>query len=136
MEAATVAAPEGAEEETADERLARQMEEQQERLGTAGQEPAPPVEEIRVDGTTQLGMFDAGGKQPTTATIALTGGKVMLLDGKAFRKGDVIEFSGTAVVREVSQSDKADPKTGIVVSASQDHRAQITDLVVKGVVSG
>lgn len=90
---------------------------------------APP-EEIRVDGTTQLGMFDVGGKRATSASIRLSGGKILLLDGKAYSKGDVISFSGTAVVREVGQRDKPDPKTGIVVSAEQKHVAQITDLTV------
>lgn len=92
----------------------------------------PQVEELRVDGTAQLGMFDSGGKKPQTASIRLSGGRILLLDGKAFRKGDVLHFSGTAVVREVAQRDKPDPKTGIVVSAEQKHVAQITDLVVSG----
>lgn len=85
-------------------------------------------EEIRVDGTTQLSAFDVGGKRAQSASIRLTGGKVLLLDGKAFSKGEVIHFSGTAVVREVGQRDKPDPKTGIVVSAEQKHVAEIMDL--------
>jgi hypothetical protein len=89
-----------------------------------------PMEEIRVDGTTQLGMFSAGGKQPASASLRLSGGKILLVDGQAFRKGDTISFSGTAVVREVGQRDKPDPATGIVVSAEQKHVAQITDLRV------
>jgi hypothetical protein len=52
----------------------------------------------------------------------------MLVDGKAFSKGEVIHFSGTAVVREVGQRDKPDPKTGIVVDAEQKHVAEIVDL--------
>lgn len=95
-----------------------------------GEEVQPPVEEIRVDGTTQLGMFDAGGKRPASASLRLSGGKILLVDGQAFRKGDTISFSGTAVVREVGQRDKPDPATGIVVSAEQKHVAQITDLRV------
>lgn len=91
--------------------------------------PNPP-EEIRVDGTTQLGIFDVGGKRATSASIRLSGGKILLVDGQAYHKGDVITFSGTAVVREVGQRDKPDPKTGIVVSAEQKHVAQITDLQV------
>lgn len=92
--------------------------------------PEPRLEEIRVDGTAQLGFFDAGGKQPQAASLRLTGGKVELVDGRAFRKGDVISFSGTAVVREVAVRDKPDPATGIVVSAEQKHSAQIVDLQV------
>src|SRR3954453_543616 len=57
-------------------------------------------EEIRVDGTTQLSAFAMGGKRARSASIRLAGGKVMLVDGKAFSKGEVIQFSGTAVVRE------------------------------------
>jgi hypothetical protein len=85
-------------------------------------------EEIRVDGTTQLSAFDMGGKRARSASIRLAGGKVMLVDGKAFSKGEVIHFSGTAVVREVGQRDKPDPKTGIVVDAEQKHVAEIVDL--------
>jgi hypothetical protein len=93
---------------------------------------AVPLEELRVDGTAQLGMFDSGGKKPTSASIRLSGGKIELVDGKAFRKGDVIHFEGTAIVREVAQRDKPDPKTGIVVSAEQKHTAQITDIRIAG----
>jgi hypothetical protein len=93
---------------------------------------APPVEELRVDGTAQLGIFDAGGKKPSSASIRLAGGKVLLVDGKAYKKGDRISFSGTAVIDEVGQKDKADSSTGIVVSCEQKHVARITDLTVKG----
>lgn len=89
-----------------------------------------PVEELRVDGTTQLGLFSAGGKEPTSATITLSGGKFELLDGKAYAKGDVIRFEGYAKVIEVKQRDREDPKTGITVSCAQGHTARITDLQV------
>jgi hypothetical protein len=95
-------------------------------------EPQPPVEELRVDGTAQLGIFDPGGKKPTSATLTLGGGAFEVMDGKAYRKGDVVTFSGTAVVREVKDRDKVDRKTGIVVSCKQAHWAEITDLTVKG----
>lgn len=97
-----------------------------------GQEVRAPIEELRVDGTTQLGLVDFGGKKPQSASLRLTGGKVLLVDGKCFRKGDVITGSFTAVVDEVGVKDKADPKTGIVVSAEQKHSARITDLQVGG----
>jgi hypothetical protein len=93
-------------------------------------DPQPQVEELRVDGTTQIGLFDCGGKKPGSASIRLSGGKVDLIDGKAFKKGDVISGTFTAVVREVGQRDKADSSTGIVVSCEQKHVAQITDLTV------
>lgn len=91
--------------------------------------PEPP-EEIRVEGTTELRLFDVGGKRATFSSLRLSGGKVLLVDGAAYSKGDVISFSGTAVVREVGQRDKPDPKTGMVVDAEQKHVAQITDLRV------
>lgn len=95
-------------------------------------EPAPHLEEIRVDGTTQLGLIDFGGKRPTSAVIRLTGGSYKLLEGQAYAKGDVVTFSGTAVVNDVGAKDSHDPKTGIVVSAEQRHSARITDLRVSG----
>jgi hypothetical protein len=94
--------------------------------------PDPPVEEIRVDGTVQLAMFDLGGKQAQSSSLRLTGGKVKLVDGAAYRKGDLITGTFTAVVNEVGQKDAHDPQTGIVVSAEQKHSARITDLRVKG----
>lgn len=97
-----------------------------------GGPPAPPVEELRVDGTAQLGMFDAGGKKPGSASVSLSGGKIGLVDGRAYKKGDVIHFHGTAVVTAVKQQDKRDEKTGIVVSCEQQHTAKITDLTVGG----
>lgn len=91
-----------------------------------GQEPYP--EEIRVDGTAQLSAFDMGGKRPTASSIRLTGGRAQIEDGKAYSKGEVVHFSGTAVIREVGQRDKPDPQTGIVVSCEQKHLAEIVDL--------
>jgi hypothetical protein len=85
-----------------------------------------------VDGTTQLSAFDVGGKRARSASIRLSGGKVLLTEGQAFSKGEVVTFSGTAVIREVGQRDKPDPKTGIVVSAEQRHIAEIVDLRIGG----
>jgi len=89
-------------------------------------------EEIRVDGTTQLAAFDMGGKRATTSSIRLTGGRALIEDGKAYSKGEVVHFSGTAVIREVGQRDKPDPQTGIVVSCEQKHLAEIVDLRIGG----
>lgn len=89
-----------------------------------------PLDEIQVDGTAQLDIFDLGGKRPSSASITLAGGKVALVDGRAFRKGDTITFQGTATITSVTQQDKTDSKTGIVVSAEQKHVARITDLQV------
>lgn len=95
-----------------------------------GTELGVPVEDLRVDGTAQLGLFQAGGKAPTGATLALSG-KIELMDGKAYRKGDRIYFEGVAVIRGVSQKDKVDKATGVVTECAQGHTAEITDLVVR-----
>jgi len=87
-----------------------------------------PPAEIKVDGTTQLELFDFGGKRPTSSKLRLAGGSVDVLDGRAFRKGDTIMFRGTAIVGAVSQQDKRDSSTGQVVSCEQKHIALITDL--------
>lgn len=97
--------------------------------GTENVEPLFDAE-LRIDGTAQLSAFKAGGKTPTSASLTLTGGKFDLVDGKAYRKGDTVHFEGTAVVRSVAQVDTADPKTGIVVSAEQQHKARILALTV------
>jgi hypothetical protein len=86
-----------------------------------------PPTEITVDGT-QLKLFDLGGKRPTGSKLRLAGGSVDVLDGKGFRKGDVVGFHGTAVVSTVAQQDKRDASTGQVVSCEQKHTALITDL--------
>ena len=94
-------------------------------------DPLPPqVDEILVDGTTQLELFKLGGKEPTGATIKFTGGKVKLVSGNAFNKGDRIKFSGEAVVNFVGQKDAHDNATGVVVDCEQRHEARIVDLVV------
>lgn len=84
-------------------------------------------EEIRIDGTTQLAVFDLGGKKAGGATLRLVG-KVSLTEGQGLSKGEVLKFSGVAVVREVGQKDKKDNATGIVVSCEQKHVAEIVDL--------
>lgn len=96
-----------------------------------GEGYGPPLtDELRVDGTAQLGLFNAGGKQPTTATLTLAG-KIVLEDGRAYRKGDRIHIEGVAVVRGLSQKDRVDKATGLVLECVQAHQAQVTDLVVR-----
>lgn len=85
-------------------------------------------DEIAVDGTAQLELFDLGGKRPTSSKLTLAGGGVDVVDGQAFRKGDVVAFSGTAVISAVKQQDKRDKSTQQVVSCEQKHTALITDL--------
>jgi hypothetical protein len=86
------------------------------------------VEDLRVDGTVQLGMFDAGGKKPQSSTVTLSGGKFDLVDGKAFKKGDRIFFAGVAQVFDVGIRDKLDTKTMIATTAEQRHVARIFSL--------
>src|SRR3954447_15932676 len=97
----------------------------------APRDEQPPVEELRVDGTAQLSAFDLGGKRATSASIRLTGGRVQLVDGRAFHKGETVSGTFTAIVREVAQRDKPDKQTGIVVSAEQKHIAEIVDLTIE-----
>jgi hypothetical protein len=85
-------------------------------------------DEIAVDGTAQLELFDLGGKRPTSSKLRLAGGAVDVVDGQAFHKGDVVAFSGTAVISAVAQQDKRDASTGQVVSCAQSHIALVTDL--------
>lgn len=98
--------------------------------GEPEKSPEPVVDEIRVEGTEQLSIFDVGGKRANTATMKLTGGKVKLIDGQGFRKGTRVRFTGEAIINEVGQKDEEDPKTGQVVSAEQRHSARIVDLQV------
>lgn len=93
--------------------------------------PHPEVDEIRVEGTEQLSIFDVGGKRANTATMKLTGGKVKLVDGQGFKKGTRVRFTGEAIVDDVGQKDETDPKTGQVVAAQQRHAARIVDLTVE-----
>ena len=94
--------------------------------------PAPvDPDEIVVEGTSQLELFEFGGKKATRATIKFTGGKVKLVAGEAFRKGDRIRFSGEAIVNDVGQHDEHDAQTGQVVDCEQRHAARIVDLQVE-----
>lgn len=95
-----------------------------------GADPIGDPDEIVVKGNAELTLFDAGGKKPTGASLSLVGGKVLLADGKAIEKGTVITGTFTAVVNEVGQKDKHDPKTQRVVDCEQKHKARITDLTI------
>lgn len=89
-----------------------------------------PLDEVRVKGTTQLGLLDAGGKSPTSSSLSLTGGKFDLMDGQAFSKGDTVVLKIVCVVDTVTQKDRTDRKVGVVVSCEQSHKAYITDAQV------
>lgn len=91
-------------------------------------DPDPPLDEVEVSGTSQLGLFDAGGKKPKTSSLKLSGGAIKIVDGEAFKKGDTIKLEVIAVVRAVAQVDTADKATQQVVSSEQKHTALITDV--------
>lgn len=100
-----------------------------------GEAPAAAPEEIILSGTSQLGLFDAGGKQPTAATLSISGLSGMkLFNGQALKKGGHIRFEGVARVDDVGQKDKL--KHGVVVSCVQRHIAAVTDVRVLGEVDG
>lgn len=101
--------------------------------GREEQHQPPPLDELQVAGPKQLGLFKAGGKEPTSASITLTGGKVGLAHGTAFSKGDTVQFLVTATVTFVGQQDKTDGNTGIVMSCEQQHKARITDITLHGI---
>jgi hypothetical protein len=84
------------------------------------------VEQIRVDGTTQVAI-DFGGKQAQTARLTLSG--AVEVDG-FFRKGDRIRGTFEAVVVGVGGKDTLDKQTGIVTEAVQTHTARVVDLIV------
>ena len=88
----------------------------------------PPLEAIVVTGTEQRGLFQAGGKAPTSAVLTLTGGKAELAQGTTLRKGQIISGSFVAVVREVGQKDKVDGSTQLVVDCVEKIGAKVTDL--------
>lgn len=82
------------------------------------------VEQIRVDGTTQVSI-DFGGKRAQTCKLSVRGGAEV--DG-FFRKGDVIRGTFEAVVDGAGGKDKVDKQTGIVTEAVQRNTARITDM--------
>lgn len=90
----------------------------------------PPPEEIVVAGTAQLGLFESGGKAPQTASLKLKGGKAVLEDGTAFRKGERVALVVHCVIEAVAQKDSTDKSTGIVTSCEQEHTARVVDFFV------
>lgn len=98
--------------------------------GEVPADPVPPVQDILIAGPHPLDLFNAGGKKPNTGSVRFVGGKVGLEPGTAYRKGDTIRFQGTATVVDVSQRDKRDRQTRIVVECEQKHLAEIDDLTV------
>jgi hypothetical protein len=71
----------------------------------------------------QISLF-AGGNEPTTTSVRLTGGKIDL-PGE-YEKGERIVLRVEAIVREVDFVDLVDPKTGDVNATERRHKARIT----------
>jgi hypothetical protein len=93
-------------------------------------EPTDLIEKARVDGTTQLGIFEMGGKPPTHAKLQITSGQLEVAQGRAFKKGDRVRVEGIAEIREVRQTDKVDRKSGIINDCVQGHTAVLIDAIV------
>lgn len=97
-------------------------------------EPDPAGEldtELVIDGTGQLSLTGIGGKSPTSASLVLSGGKVVVDSGQ-FEKGATVVVEVEAVVRQVAFVDSVDSKTGQVVSSDRKHTARIVGLRVVG----
>ncbi len=101
-----------------------------------GGDAAPPPDEVVMAGTTQLGLFDAGGKKPTAATVTIRGKTFELQAGRAYEKGDRFEVHGVVVIDDIGQKDKRDKATGMVTDCVQRHSGFWEDLEVIPVVDG
>lgn len=91
----------------------------------AQQEPSY-VEQLRVDGTTQVAI-DFGGKRPQSGTLTFSGKAEV--DG-FFVKGETVTGTFAAVIVGVGAKDKIDKQTGVVLEAAQSHVALLTYLSV------
>lgn len=76
----------------------------------------------------QLTLSVGGGKQPTSSTLRLVGGKIDV-DGQ-YSKGEALVLRIECVVNEVAFKDEADSKTGQVVGCARNHRARVTGVKV------
>jgi hypothetical protein len=87
-----------------------------------------PTGDLVLEGSGQLTLNVGGGKQPTSSTLRLTGGKVDVEGG--FSKGETVVVRIEAVVNEVGFKDEHDSKTGQVVGCQRNHKARITGIAV------
>ena len=92
-------------------------------------EPDIAPETIEIAGV-KMSYPDLGGKAPTRASLTLLGGKVTLVDGTGFKKGQRIRFEGEADVTFAGQQDERDSTTQQVTGAEQIHKAFIRDLKI------
>lgn len=93
---------------------------------TAGD--ADPNRELLIVTGDQLTLNVGGGKQPTSATLRLVGGKIEV-DGQ-YKKGAALVLRIEAVVNEVAFKDEHDSQTGQVVGCARNHRARVTGVSV------
>jgi hypothetical protein len=84
------------------------------------------VEEIRVDGSTQLAL-DCGGRLADESKLTLSGSASVR---GFFKKGDRITGTFEAVVDGVGSKDKYDKQTGVIKDTAQSHSARITDMTI------
>jgi hypothetical protein len=91
-------------------------------------EGALPTGDLVVEAGGQLTLSVGGGKQPTSSTLRLVGGRIEV-DGQ-YGKGEAVVLRIEAVVNEVAFKDEHDAKTGQVVGCARNHRARITGIAV------
>jgi hypothetical protein len=84
--------------------------------------------ELVVDAGGQLTLNVGGGKQPTTSTLRIVGGKIEV-DGE-YKKGQTVALRLEVVVNEVSFKDQHDPKTSQVVGCARNHRGRVVGVHV------
>lgn len=80
--------------------------------------------DLTLEGSTGQLSFAIGGKQPTSSSLRLMGGKVKL-EGQ-FQKGERVVLHVEAVVFDVGFKDETDSKTGQTVGCERHQRARIT----------
>lgn len=107
---------------------AERTEEEQADAPDQKPEQAEPTSELVISAGGQLTLNVGGGKQPTTSTLRLVGGKIEV-DGQ-FEKGETVVVRIEAKVNEVGFKDQEDSKTGQVVGCERRHRARITGIAV------
>jgi hypothetical protein len=91
-------------------------------------EGALPTGDLVVEAGGQLSLSVGGGKQPTSSTLRLVGGRLEV-DGQ-YAKGESVVFRVECVVSSIEFKDEHDAKTGQVVGCNRNHRARITGIAV------
>lgn len=146
---ATATAEPGTKGETDEERTARELEEQQERLDAEDAQVAgdgeikdgqtgatsvkAPPEDLQVAGLTQLSMFDVGGKKALSSKVTIQGlSGLPVMGGKGFEKGTFIRGEFVARVEEVGLRDKMDRAANQAVDCIATAKAYATDVRIFG----